>query len=173
MPNYVPFKLSLSNLTVQMQSMPFQRSGKISLPRYTIFCIKIKKLDSISKGGIFQGIFSPFLHFTTLPCYSPVSRIPHCIISRFLQCKGRLASCSRSPAVFLIAVKNAAGATALARACVVAYLSSGNLTQLLLPLYTFAFLNRSEVSAVRGAKVRRLRSIMFFTDSSLKAFPRS
>lgn len=63
--------------------------------------------------------------------------------------------------MFLIAVKNAAGAAALARACVVAYLSSGNLTQLLLPLYTFAFLNRSKVSAVRGAKVRRLRSIMF------------
>lgn len=121
-----------------------------------------------------------FILYRTSPLLASVAHSPR-IISRFLQCKGRLASCGRSPAVFLIAVKNAAGAAALARARVrarvAAYLSSGNLTQLLLllllPLCTFAFLNRPEVSAVCGAKVRRLCSIVFFTDPSLQAFPRS
>lgn len=57
-----------------------------------------------------------------------------------------------------------------ARACVAAYLTSGNLTQLLLlpPLHTFAFLNRPEVSAVRGAKVRRVYAASWFLQ-----FPRS
>lgn len=73
------------------------------------------------------------------------------------------------PAVFLIAVKNAAGAAALARACARSRSlpptsRAWNLTQLLLPLHTFAFLNRPEVSAVRGAKVRRLCRHRVFTD---------
>lgn len=75
-PNRIPFKLSLSNLTVQMQSMPFQRSSKIFLPRYTVFCIKIKKNRfSIEERHFSRHFFLVFLHFTTLPCYSPVSRI--------------------------------------------------------------------------------------------------
>lgn len=106
---------------------------------------KNKKKPSIQyRKETFFKVDLVFALYHTSPLLASVAHSSR-IISRFLQCKGRLASCSRSLAVFLIAVKNAAGAAALARACVAAYLRSGNLTQLLLPLHTFAFLNRPEV----------------------------